>query len=154
MKKLAFLFAASALLVACGDKEEATNVPDNAPVEQNKNATDTTTTSPSNAAFNFTHFDLEIEYADNKSYEVSYENETTGAEAKIEDEVNNNFVQGNEAADILIPIFESFTFDGNTDSDAVIDEVLQKFNQPNNFTSIEIEIKYADGTLQVYRRTQ
>ena len=130
MKKLAFLFAASALLVACGDKEETTNVPDNAPVEQN--STDTTTT-PSDAPFSFTHFDLDIEYTDNKSYEVSYENEAT---------------------DQLIPIFESFTFDANTDSNAVIDEVLQKFGQPDNFLSVEIEIKYADGTVKEYRRTQ
>lgn len=153
MKKLAFLVATSALLVACGDKEEANNVPDNAPVEQNQNTTNTTTTR-SDAAFNFTHFDLDIDYADNKSYEVSYENEASGAEAKIEDDVNNKVVQGNEATNTLIPIFESFTFDANTDSDAVIDEVLEKFGQPNTFTKVEIEIQFADGTKKEYLRTQ
>ena len=155
MKKLAFLVATSALLVACGDKDEANNVPDNAPVEQNqKQSTSNTTTTTVDAAFNFTHFDLDIEYVDNKSYEVSYENEAKGAEVKIEDEVNNSVVQGTEATNTLIPIFESFTFDANTDPDTVIDEVLQKFGQPNNFISVEIDIQFADGTKKEYRRTQ
>ena len=153
MKKLIFLIATSTLLVACGDKDEANNVPDNAPVDQNQD-TSTTSTTTSDAAFNFTHFDLEIEYADNKSYDVSYENEANGAEAKIEDEVNNSVVQGNDATNTLLPIFESFTFDASTDSDAVIDEVLKKFGQPNNFKSVEIDIQFADGTKKEYRRTQ
>lgn len=153
MKKLLCLIAASALLVACGDKEEATNVPDNAPVEQTRGTTNPAST-PSSAAFHFTHFELEIDYADNKSYDVSYENEANGAEAKIEDEVNNSVVQGNEATNTVIPIFESFTFDATTDSDAVIDEVLAKFSQPNNFKSVEIDIQFADGTKKEYKRTQ
>ena len=102
MKKLIILVATSALLVACGDKDEANNVPDNPPVEQNQSTTNTAT---SDAPFNFTHFDLDIEYADNKSYDVSYENEANGAEAKIEDEVNNSVVQGNDATNTLLPIF-------------------------------------------------
>lgn len=156
MKKLALFLAigTSSLLVACGDKEEATNLPENAPTEQNTMDQTSKVTDTTNAPYNFTHFDLDIKYADNKSYEVSYENEASRAEASIDDEVNNSKIEGNEATNTLVPIFEGFTFDANTDSDTVIDEVLEKFNQPDSFLEVEIEIKYGDGTVKEYRRTQ
>ncbi|MGN7477366.1 YusW family protein [Solibacillus silvestris] len=156
MKKFSLLLAisTSALLVACGDSEEATNLPDNAPTEQNSMNQTSTVTDTSNAPFNFTHFELDIKYANDESYEVNYENEASRAEAKIDDEVNKSKIEGNEATNKLVPIFESFTFDANTESDAVIDEVLQKFNQPDNFLEVEIEIKFADGTTKEYHRTQ
>ncbi|MBD8034029.1 MULTISPECIES: YusW family protein [Solibacillus] len=156
MKKIALFLAigTSAFLVACGDKEEATNLPDNAPTEQNTMDQTSKVTETTDAPYNFTHFDLDIKYADNKSYEVDYENEASRAEASIHDEVNNSKIEGNEATNTLVPIFESFTFDANTDSDAVIDEVLEKFNQPDSFLEVEIEIKYADGTVKEYHRTQ
>ena len=94
LKKIALLLAigTSAFLVACGDKDEATNLPDNAPTEQNTTNNNTsntsnTTTTTKDAAFNFTHFDLDVKYANNQSYEVSYENEATGAEAEIEEKI-------------------------------------------------------------------
>ena len=158
LKKIALLLAigTSAFLVACGDKEEVTNLPDNAPTEQKttNNNTSNTTTTTKEASFNFTHFDLDVKYANNQSYEVSYENEATGAEAKIEDEVNNTVVQGNDAANQLIPIFEGFTFDATTDDDVVIDQVLQKFNLPDNYLEVEIEVKFADGKEREYRRVK
>lgn len=161
LKKIALLLAigTSAFLVACGDKDEATNLPDNAPTEQNTTNNNTsntsnTTTTTKDAAFNFTHFDLDVKYANNQSYEVSYENEATGAEAEIEDEVNNTIVQGNDAVNQLIPIFEGFTFDANTDDDVVIDQVLQKFNLPDNYLEVEIEVKFADGKEREYRRVK
>lgn len=155
MKKFALICALSttALLVGCGDSEEATNLPENAPTEQNTMNQTSTVTDTTDAPFNFTHFDLDIEYADDKSYDVSYENEASRAEAQIEDEVNNTKLEGNEATNKLVPIFESFTFDKDTPDDEVIDEVLQKFEQPESFLELELEIKFADGTVKEYRRT-
>ncbi|WP_339199536.1 YusW family protein [Solibacillus sp. FSL R5-0449] len=154
MKKFALICALSttALLVGCGDSEEATNLPDNAPTEQNTMNQTSTVTETTDAPFNFTHFDLDIEYADDKSYDVSYENEASRAEAQIEDEVNNTKLEGNEATNKLVPIFESFTLDKDTPDDEVIDEVLQKFEQPDSFLELELEIKFADGTVKEYRR--
>ena len=151
---LSFALGTSVLLVACGDNEEATNLPDNTPTELNVTNQTSTEATIADARFNFTHFDLDIKYAENVSYEVDYENEASRAEATIDDEVNKSKVEGNEATNILIPIFESFTFDATTDSDAVIDEVLQKFNQPANYLEFELEIRFADGTKKEYHRTQ
>ena len=154
MKRFALICALSttALLVGCGDSEEATNLPENAPTEQNTMNQTSTVTETSDAPFNFTHFDLDIQYADDKSYEVSYENEASRAEAQIEDEVNKTKLEGNEATNKLVPIFEGFTFDKDTPDDEVIDEVLQKFEQPDSFLEVEVEIKFSDGTVKEYRR--
>ncbi|AWE07417.1 hypothetical protein DCE79_08550 [Lysinibacillus sp. 2017] len=158
MKKTALFLAisASVFLVACGDKEDATNVPDNAPVEGSNTTNNNVdnTTSNADAAFNFTHFDLDVTYANNKSYEVSYENETTGAEVKIEDDINNKKETGNQAVDTLAPIFGSFTFDATTANDDVINEVLQKFNLANDYKEFELEIKFPDGTEKEYKKVQ
>ena len=157
MKKLtlAVVFSTSFLLVGCGnDKDNATNVPDNAPVESNENNTAGEASNTGDTPFNFTHFDLDVEYPNKRTYEVDYENESTGAEAKIEDERNNKITKGNEAMNTLIPIFESFTFDQLTPEAEVIDQVLQKFEISERYFELELEIKFADGTLREYRHTK
>ena len=95
---------------------------------------------------------MDIQYAPNQSYEVSYENERSGVEAKIEDEVNKRFEQGNEAMNTLIPIFQSFTFDPTTADDKVIQEVLEKFNLTDNYQEFGLEVKFANGTVKEYKR--
>ena len=155
IKKLIFLsIGLSAFLVACGDNETVTNAPDNAPVEQSGSTNNSVenTSDATEKAFNFTHFELDVQYASNQSYEVSYENEVSGIEAKIEDEVNNRFQQGNEAMNTLTPIFQSFTFDPSSPDDKVIQEVLEKFNLTDNYQEFELEVKFANGTVKEYKR--
>lgn len=148
MKKTALLpvVGLALFLVACGDDNEtATNVPDDAPQEQNNGgATDTNTNTMDNR-FAFSHFNLSVDYAGNKSYDIDYENESTGAEAKIEDDFNNKVAQGNEAVDELVPIFEKFTFDASTDNDKIIDEVLIAFNLSKDYQEFDLEVRFADG---------
>lgn len=157
LKVLFFSLSLSAFLVACGDKDEVTNAPENAPVEEpntvddNNNNESAALNNPSKPAFNFTHFDLDVQYANNKSYEVSYENEVTGVEAKIEDEVNNKKIQGNEAMDTLTPIFESLTFISTTANEEVTKEILQKFNLPDNYKEFELEVKFSNDTVKEYK---
>ena len=159
-KMLFFSISLSAFLVACGDKDEVTNAPDNAPVEvpntvdDNNNNESAALNNPENPAFNFTHFELDVQYADNKSYEVSYENEVTGVEAKIEDDVNNKLIQGNEAMDTLTPIFQSLTFDASTTNEEATKEILQKFNLPDNYQEFELEVKFSNDTLKEYKETK
>ena len=38
----------------------------------------------------FTSFDLDIDYADNKEFDVDYENDTDGMEAELKDTVKGN----------------------------------------------------------------
>jgi predicted small lipoprotein YifL len=159
-KLLFFAISLSALLVACGDKDEVTNAPKNAPVEEpetvdnNNNNESAALNNPANPAFSFTHFELDVRYADNKSYEVSYENEVTGVEAKIEDDVNNKLIQGNEAMDTLTPIFQSLTFDASATNEEATKEILQKFNLPDNYQEFELEVKFSNDTVKEYKETK
>ena len=63
--------------------------------------------------FNFTSFDLDVDYQNNQSYEIDYENDQDGMEAEITDERNNKTLKGNDAFDQLRTKFENFTFDSS-----------------------------------------
>ncbi len=155
------------LLAACGnDDEEVKNEPTNAPTEQNEDAVDNGTTSNNgttdgannnavtnaNTDFNFTHFSLDVDYSMTESFEADYENEQSGVEASIEDDVNNEKVYGDEAYTRLEPIFKGFTFDASTAEDEVIKEVLNAFNLKEDYTDLELEVRFADGTEKEYHK--
>ena len=168
MKTLRVLIICSSLLLlaACGnddDKDKVTNPPNNAPAENNNgtDATDTTDTNDSTDQSNqnqtnipFTSFDLDVDYANFKSFEVEYENESDGMEAKLEDELNTRKIRGDEAFAEMQSRFQQFKFDQNTSVDEVIDEVLKSFNLKSDFKKFDLEIKFADGTEKEYQKTQ
>lgn len=162
------------LLAACGnDDEEVKDVPEDAPTEQNDGNSNTGTTdngaadntaddtnngannnavSNANPAFDFTHFSLDVEYSMTESFEAEYENEQSGVEASIEDDVNGENVYGDEAYTRLEPIFQAFTFDASTADDEVIAEVLRAFNLKEDYTDLELEVRFADGTEKEYNK--
>ena len=151
------------LLAACGnnnDKEDVTNVPENAPTEHNGNTTGTNdnngtnmnnnTVSNANAAFDFTHFSVDADYSMTESFEADYENEQSGVEASIEDDVKGERLYGDEAYARLEPILKGFTFDQSTPENEVIAEVLKGFGLAEDYQDIEIEVRFADGTEKEY----
>lgn len=166
MKKLLSLTMCAGLLVlgACGnndanDKDTVKNPPENAPVENgNDNDTvDNTGSSTDNKqntantdSIPFISFDLDVDYDNFKSFEVDYDNETDGMEAKIEDELNNRTLRGDEALAELRSRFESYKFDKNTAPDEVINEVIKSFDLKDNYKQVDLEIKFADGTEKEY----
>lgn len=152
MKKLKGLFILSTLsigiLAACGDDEEVTNAPDNAPVEQENGAA---VPIPADAPFNFTQFSLDVDYGVNKSLEVSYDNESTGVEAAYESDLSNEKLNGNDAYTKMEPIFKGFTFDINTSNEEVIQQVKEAFNVEEDYKELEIDIRFSDGAEKEYR---
>lgn len=167
MKKLLALslLTGTLLLGACGnndvnDQDNVSNPPENAPVE-NGNDNDTVNNPGSNdgtknnnkadtAAVPFISFDLDVDYDNFKSFEVEYDNETEGMEAKIEDELNNRTLRGDEAFAELRSRFEAYKFDQNTAPEEVINEVIKSFDLKDNYQKIDLEIKFADGTEKEY----
>lgn len=142
----------SAFLVACGDKDEVTNAPENAPTEQeNNNGSTTNSTTPKDAPFSFTKFSLDVDYEGNKSFDVDYDNEPKEVEASYEDERNNENIHGNDAYTKLEPIFKAFTFDIDTPDDEVLAEVKEAFNVGEDYRDFELEVRFADGTTKEYR---
>lgn len=153
LKKVSVLsvsFAAFLGLAACNN-DEVESPPPEAPVEDNVDQQSTNNENDQNMAFNFSKFDLDVEYKGlNNDYEVEYENEKDDMEAKIDDEANDNHLKGNEAFDELSPQFEKLTFDQNTSEEDVVKEVSKVFNLKNDYESFELEVRFADGTEKEY----
>ena len=176
MKNMKWLAIPLSLLVlaACGNNnDEVTNTPENAPTEgtTNNNATtdnngttnndmngegatttNNTVTNANNNAFDFTHFSLDVEYANAQEFDVEYENEQSGVEASYEDNVNNNRYYGNDAYDRMDPVFKTFKFNKDTSEDEVIKEVLNAFNLPADYQKFDLEVRFADGTEKEYKK--
>ena len=129
-KLLAISVLATAFLVACGDDEEVTNAPENAPTEPEQ---DMSTELSPDAPFNFTNFSLDVEYSGNKNLDVSYENEYTGVEASYENDLTNEKISGNDAFSKMKPMFEGFTFDLSTPNDEVIKQVKEAFEVGDDY---------------------
>jgi hypothetical protein len=141
------------MLQGCNDdKDNVSNPPEDVPTENETNNADTDVQNET--SFDFTSFDLDVDYEDNNSYNVDYENENDGMEAKLNDTINNETLQGDEAFERLRPIFEDFTFNKDTSNDEVINEVLQAFGLSDDYTKFELEIQFTDGTEKEYEQVK
>lgn len=150
MKVLLVVPLVVGLLYGC-NKDKVKDVPANAPVEQsasqqaNSNATEGMT-------YNFTEFSLDVEYSATESYEVDYENKKTGMEAELKDDRNNEKLRGDKAYAKLEPLFKQLTFESTTPNDEVIEQVISVFHIADDFKSIEVEVKFVDGTDKEFER--
>lgn len=134
MKKLLLLTILSVFLVACGDNEQVDNA-----------------NNTVNLTHNFAEFNLDIDYSPTEKYEASFEKDVDGLEASIEDQLNNQNFNGNEAYDKLNPILEKLTFDATTPNEQVIEEVLSAFGLNSNYIEFELDVLFTDGTQKEYR---
>jgi YusW-like protein len=147
LKLIISAFLSLFLLTACND-DKVENPPENAPAENQSNETS------NEAAFNFTNFDLEVEYKDNKAIDVDYENEKNGMEASYQDDLADQNLTSDEAMEKLTPIFEGLSFDQNTEDQEVINQVKDAFSVEDNYQKIELEVKFPDGTEKEYSETK
>lgn len=149
-----YLLLTIVILQGCNtnDKDNVSAPPENAPIENEDNTINSQENKENENSFKFTSFDLDVNYKGNKSFDVNYENETDGMEAKIEDQVNNETLRGDDAFTQLSPIFESFTFDKTTPDDEVISEILKAFNLDTNYSKFELDVDFTDGTSKEYKR--
>ncbi|TYR80786.1 hypothetical protein FZC66_10510 [Priestia megaterium] len=146
----ALSFAAMLALAACNNEEMESPPPEEEAEEQATN-----NKNDNNRTFNFSEFDLDVEYKGiNNDYDVDYEIERNEMEAKIEDEVNDRTLRGDEALAELSPKFEKLTFDQNTSEEEVKKEVLDIFGLKDDFESFELDIRFADGMEKEYNFTQ
>ena len=140
MKKqfIGLTFLLTFFLVGCNDEDEVTDK------EQ-------TATPPSH---HFTEFSLDVDYVNKENYDAIYEQENNKLESSIEDDRNQEKLDGNAAYEKLNPLLEKLTFDATTPEDQVIAEVLQVFNLDNNFTEFDLEVIFHDGTKTEYKQTK
>lgn len=125
-------------LAACNEEDEVTEEAQ-------------TATPPSH---HYTEFSLDVDYANKEDYDAIYELENGQLEASIEDDRNQEKLDGNKAYDKLNALLEKLTFDATTSEDKVIAEVLQVFNLDNNFTEFDLDVTFHDGTKTEYKQTK
>ena len=136
IKSFFTLFFAVTILQGCNIADN-NNVSPPPPVDKDDDLTNQgNTRQGEDNLFNFTSFDLDVDYQNNQSYEIDYENDQDGMEAEITDERNNKTLKGNDAFDQLRPKFENFTFDSSTPDEDVISEVSKAFNIIKDYYSL------------------
>ena len=167
MKKWSTYLAVSVLsiiLVGCGSgnkSDNASNVKTDVPTSEGSaydsthRSTDTTKSidNTQNKAFNFSEFKLDVDYGANQAFEVDFENRNNGADVSIEDERKNQKMEGNNAYTQLEHYFKKLTINSTSTDEEVKKQLIQVFNIDNSFKTIDLEVKYSDGTKKKYRFT-
>lgn len=103
--------------------------------------------------YNFTHFDLDVEYDNDVSYDVEYANDQKGMSAEFEDERNNIHSEGDDAYNKIVKYLELLTFNANTEDEEVLSQVITAFELDENYTSFELEVKFNNGEVKRYNFT-
>lgn len=153
MKNLKVLLAVplvAGVLYACNN-DDVKDVSNNTSVEST-NEKQVNENAAKNAVFNFKEFSLDVDYSATESYDVDYDYERNGMEAELEDDRNNEKLYGDKAFTKLEPLLKQLTFDVTTPNDEVIDQVISVFNIADDYQSIEVEVKFDDGTKKEFER--
>ncbi|WP_404404235.1 YusW family protein [Jeotgalibacillus malaysiensis] len=144
----------SLLLAACGEEDET--VQDPAPAEDAEQTEDQPAPEEENqedTGISFLEFDMDADYEGNDNdFEISYDSEGSQVEASYENERDMLTMSGDDAFQEIQPVLSEFDFTTETPDDEVIDRVIEGFEVEEGFQSIEIEIKFEDGTEKEYQR--
>lgn len=95
----------------------------------------------------YDEIEIEVDYGKDKEYEIEIEqDEGQPIEAKIEDEVNDVFLKGEEAFNELYPMVKELSIDKDTDKETAIQDVLDTFDLDDDYDEFELEITLNDGS--------
>lgn len=131
-------------MAGCGDSDEVTNQPSEAPVEDEAN-------SDNNSMYTFDIFELDVDYTDvNDAIKVDYEKETNSTEASYERKEDDLNLNGDEAMQELDSLFGQLNFDKDTPDEEVLNQIKATFNV-EDARSIEADVTFTDGTEKEYR---
>lgn len=162
-------------LAGCGtnakdDKVEENSNAANPPVEQplepatdetNQNTDgavpDTTTDSSTDSAtgdmqanmdkLSFKEIELDVSYGKDKEYEAEIEqDENEPIKAKVEDELNEIYLKGQEAFDDVYSKVKNLDVTKDSSQQETIDRILEAFNLQADYEKFEVEIKFNDGS--------
>lgn len=92
-------------------------------------------------------FEIEVSYGKNKEYEAKIDqDEEHPVKAEIEDELNDVYLNGQEAFDQLYDIIKDLTLTKDSSKEEAIDQILQGFDLANDYEKFDLEINYHDGS--------
>lgn len=128
---------------------------------QDSNATDQNVTDDQHEGeahvdtpYNFTHFDLDVDYDGDKSYEVDFENNQKGMSAELDDDINNVHATGDDASNKLVKYMESLTFNADSDPQDVLSQVITAFDLDENYREFDLEVRFTNGEVKEYNFTK
>lgn len=156
------LFSSALLLAACGEDEQVTQPVNNDNQEQSSDTGGTENASPEGGldqesvggeTFGFTEFDVNADFPDmDDMIEISYEEDRDKIEAEYKNKMTNADLAGNDAMDEIEPGLSQLELTTDTADDDVIAQVIEAFGIENDFTEIEVEVRYPDGTEKEYQQ--
>ncbi|WP_153731456.1 YusW family protein [Sporosarcina obsidiansis] len=146
-------------LAACGNgTKEPTTEKDttNAPTSQPTDSTATDTAGKTESTdqmktdmdkLSFSEIDVDVSYGKDKEYEAEIEQDLNEPiKAKVEDELNQVFLKGQDAFDDLYPRVQQLQLTKDSTNEETIDQVLKAFELEANYEKFEVEIKFNDGS--------
>ncbi|KIL53266.1 hypothetical protein KP77_02420 [Jeotgalibacillus alimentarius] len=158
MKKrytIAALTSFSLVLAACGEESETVEDPtpeETAEQAEEQPASDNAS-GPDDTGISFLTFEMDADYEGNDNdFEISYDSEGSEIEAAYENERDMLTMSGDDAYQEIQPVLSVFDFTLDTPDVEVIDSVIEGFEVEDGYESIEIEVKFSDGTEKEYKR--
>ena|SRR5690625_3844856 len=141
------------------DQNNDNNTDDQNDDENMDNEDNTTDNNKTDAASNddmkqkmdeldYTDFELEVDYGDNKEYEAKIEiddDDNNRVEADLEDDINGVDINGQEAFNKIHPKVKKLTIDANTSKKDAIMEALKAFDLDPDYNKFELELTFKDG---------
>lgn len=157
---LTALFLLALMVTACGDQKDndnnasqddgvTTNEDDNQDDADEQATTDDDAPGDMKSKMDeldYSDFELEVDYGKDKEYEAEIEQDNGNIEADLEDEINGEDLNGEEAFNKIYPNVKKLTIDQKTDKQDAINQTLDAFELDSDYNKFEVEITLKDGT--------
>ena len=159
------LLSSTLILAACGGGEEEEVVTE--PVgeqAQTEQPVSTDDASPGGGIgedniggeiYGFTEFNLNVEYPDQEdAMTVTYEEDRDQISAEYVNPMTDAELSGDDAMNEINRAFGQIDIDQETPDEEVISQVTEAFGIEDNYSSLEINVRYPDGNDKQYEASQ
>lgn len=157
------LLSSTLILAACGGGEEEVTEPvgEQAQTDQPVSTDDA---SPGGGIgedniggeiFGFTEFELNVDYPDQEdAVNVRYAEDRDEITAEYVNQTTDANLSGDDAMNEIEPAFGQINIDQETPDEEVISQVTEAFGIEDNYSSLEINVRYPDGSDKQYEASQ
>jgi len=154
----ALLLSSTMALAACGSSDEVTEPVQNEEPRDNSDSNADAATSGGvdskdvgGKTFGFTEFEMNVDYPDqDDAIEVSYEEDREKVEAEYTNKLENMELTGNDAWDEIEKAFVNMELQPDMAKEDVIPQVVKAFGLKEDYSNIEIDVKYQGGEDKEY----
>lgn len=96
--------------------------------------------------FEFTKFELEVDYPDQaEALDVNYEEEKDSTDAEYKSVAENLDVKKDDAMAQLRPLLQGLELKEDMTDEEIIAQVIKTFNIEDNYTSIEVDVTFTNS---------